>query len=124
MRAAVAYPTCAAQGPCSSSSNLLPAASGIGWEERRPLQRPRHCRRLQVASGLSYKDAGVDIDAGNELVKRIQKLNPNIGGFSGMVAFGRHNPGWCSGCKSLYDWLAIVGCRAGVGRGMNGGGWP
>jgi hypothetical protein len=30
----------------------------------------------------------VDIDAGNELVKRIQKLNPNIGGFSGMVPFG------------------------------------
>lgn len=38
--------------------------------------------------GLSYKDAGVDIDAGNELVRRIQKLNPNIGGFSGMVPFG------------------------------------
>lgn len=30
----------------------------------------------------------MDIDAGNELVKRIQKLNPNIGGFSGMVPFG------------------------------------
>lgn len=42
--------------------------------------------------GLSYKEAGVDIDAGNELVKRIQKLNPSIGGFSGLVPFGRlHN---------------------------------
>lgn len=40
--------------------------------------------------GLSYKDAGVDIDAGNELVKRIQKLNPSIGGFSGMVPFGEY----------------------------------
>lgn len=39
--------------------------------------------------GLSYKDAGVDIDAGNELVRRIQKLNPSIGGFSGMVPFGK-----------------------------------
>ena len=38
--------------------------------------------------GLSYKSAGVDIEAGNELVRRIQKLNPNIGGFSGMVPFG------------------------------------
>ena len=38
--------------------------------------------------GLSYRDAGVDIDAGNELVRRIQKLNPSIGGFSGMVPFG------------------------------------
>jgi phosphoribosylformylglycinamidine cyclo-ligase len=37
---------------------------------------------------MSYKDAGVDIDAGNELVRRIQKLNPSIGGFSGMVPFG------------------------------------
>jgi phosphoribosylformylglycinamidine cyclo-ligase len=38
--------------------------------------------------GLSYKDAGVDIDAGNELVRRIKKMNPSIGGFSGMVPFG------------------------------------
>eukprot|EP00882_Tetradesmus_deserticola_P017279 GHRQ01018508.1.p1 GENE.GHRQ01018508.1~~GHRQ01018508.1.p1 ORF type:complete len:160 (-),score=47.74 GHRQ01018508.1:159-638(-) len=38
--------------------------------------------------GLSYKAAGVDIDAGDELVKRIQKLNPSIGGFSGLVPFG------------------------------------
>lgn len=37
---------------------------------------------------LSYRAAGVDIDAGNELVRRIQKMNPNIGGFSGMVPFG------------------------------------
>lgn len=30
----------------------------------------------------------MDIDAGDELVRRIQKLNPNIGGFSGLVPFG------------------------------------
>jgi len=30
----------------------------------------------------------VDIDAGDELVRRIQKMNPNIGGFSGLVPFG------------------------------------
>ena len=30
----------------------------------------------------------MDIDAGNELVRRIQKMNPSIGGFSGMVPFG------------------------------------
>jgi hypothetical protein len=49
--------------------------------------------RLQATSappegGLSYKAAGVDIDAGDELVRRIQKLNPSIGGFSGLVPFG------------------------------------
>lgn len=32
--------------------------------------------------------AGVDIAAGDELVRRIQKLNPSIGGFSGLVPFG------------------------------------
>ena len=37
---------------------------------------------------LTYAKAGVDIDAGDELVKRIQKLNPSIGGFSGLVPFG------------------------------------
>lgn len=37
---------------------------------------------------LTYKKAGVDIDAGDELVRRIQKLNPSIGGFSGLVPFG------------------------------------
>lgn len=47
-----------------------------------PLRRSG-CR----SRGLSYKDAGVDIDAGNELVNRIKKLNPAIGGFSGMVPF-------------------------------------
>jgi len=46
-------------------------------------------RAVDDGQNLSYKSAGVDINAGNELVKRIQKLNPNIGGFSGMVPFGR-----------------------------------
>jgi len=46
-------------------------------------------RAVHDGQNLSYKSAGVDINAGNELVKRIQKLNPNIGGFSGMVPFGR-----------------------------------
>lgn len=48
-------------------------------------------RRLQcnaTPDKLSYKDAGVDIDAGNELVNRIKMLNPDIGGFNGMFPFG------------------------------------
>ena len=47
----------------------------------------RHVKAA-VTGGLSYKQAGVDIDAGNELVRRIKKMNPSIGGFSGMVPFG------------------------------------
>jgi phosphoribosylformylglycinamidine cyclo-ligase len=39
--------------------------------------------------GLTYKQAGVDIDAGDELVRRIKKMNPAMNtGFSGFVPFG------------------------------------
>ncbi|KAJ4953675.1 hypothetical protein NE237_030507 [Protea cynaroides] len=38
--------------------------------------------------GLTYKDAGVDIDAGSELVRRIAKLAPGIGGFGGLFPLG------------------------------------
>ena len=53
-------------------------------------KRHRVSRHVKAAAtgGLSYKQAGVDIDAGNELVRRIKKMNPSIGGFSGMVPFG------------------------------------
>ncbi|EOX95221.1 Phosphoribosylformylglycinamidine cyclo-ligase [Theobroma cacao] len=40
------------------------------------------------AGGLTYKDAGVDIDAGSELVKRIAKMAPGIGGFGGLYPLG------------------------------------
>ena len=33
---------------------------------------------------LTYHKAGVNIDAGNELVRRIKKMAPAIGGFSGL----------------------------------------
>lgn len=33
---------------------------------------------------ITYEEAGVNIDAGNELVKRIKKMAPAIGGFSGL----------------------------------------
>lgn len=38
--------------------------------------------------GLTYRGAGVDIDAGAELVKRIAKMAPGIGGFGGLFPFG------------------------------------
>jgi phosphoribosylformylglycinamidine cyclo-ligase len=55
---------------------------------RRAARGARRSQCRAVEEGLSYKAAGVDIDAGEELVRRIQKLNPNIGGFSGLVPFG------------------------------------
>lgn len=53
---------------------------------------------------ITYKKAGVDIDAGNELVDRIKKMAPRIGGFSdGMnLPKGIKNP-------------VIIGCTDGVG---------
>ena len=72
-----------------STSSSSPAAA-VPRASAAPARRRR--RPVVIApratGGMSYKDAGVDIDAGNELVRRIQKLNPSIGGFSGMVPFG------------------------------------
>ncbi|KAG8362909.1 hypothetical protein BUALT_BualtUnG0024900 [Buddleja alternifolia] len=36
------------------------------------------------SEGLACKEAGVDIDAGSELVRRIAKMAPGIGGFGGL----------------------------------------
>ena len=73
---------------CSSSR----ASAKSACSPRLPLliARRAHARICASASDdqLTYAKAGVDIDAGDELVKRIQKLNPSIGGFSGLVPFG------------------------------------
>ncbi|KAI8006828.1 hypothetical protein LOK49_LG07G02110 [Camellia lanceoleosa] len=39
--------------------------------------------------GLTYKDAGVDIDVGSELVRRIAKMAPVTGGFRGLFPLGQ-----------------------------------
>ncbi|VFQ77993.1 unnamed protein product [Cuscuta campestris] len=41
-----------------------------------------------ISASLTYKDAGVDIDAGSELVRRIAKMAPGIGGFGGLFPLG------------------------------------
>ncbi len=68
-----------------------PPAAPLGPWRACPLRctcRATATPERQQGGGLSYKQAGVDISAGDELVHRIQKLNPNIGGFSGLVPFG------------------------------------
>ncbi|XP_021776186.1 phosphoribosylformylglycinamidine cyclo-ligase, chloroplastic-like [Chenopodium quinoa] len=71
----------------SSSSLVLK-----GVESKRVIEK--NCRDFSVSSGgneaggLTYKDAGVDIDAGSELVKRIAKMAPGIGGFGGLYPLG------------------------------------
>ena len=63
-------------------------------KRRRAHRQPGFCLAA-AAQGLTYEAAGVNIDAGSELVRRIQKMNPSIGGFSGMVPFGAA-PAMCS----------------------------
>ena len=46
---------------------------------------------------LTYKGAGVDIDAGDELVRRIAKMAPGIGGFGGFFPYGARRPPGCGG---------------------------
>ena len=84
MRTPAVQPTASSQ--CSTSAPV-PAQAAFGRSQQQQ-QHHRRAAQLCRAEGLSYKDAGVDIDAGNELVKRIQKMNPSIGGFSGMMPFG------------------------------------
>jgi len=54
---------------------------------------------------ITYKKAGVDVDAGDALVQRIKKMSPLIGGFAGLYPLptkGLKNP-------------QLVGCTDGVG---------
>ena len=54
---------------------------------------------------ITYKKAGVNVDAGNELVERIKKMSPVIGGFAGLFPLpmnGMTEP-------------MLVGCTDGVG---------
>ncbi|GJN35828.1 hypothetical protein PR202_gb24638 [Eleusine coracana subsp. coracana] len=82
-----------------------PAASS-NPAARQGLRSPQRLRLPQAASGMqrasvacsssgsggdrgmTYKGAGVDIDAGTELVRRIAKMAPGIGGFGGLFPWG------------------------------------
>ncbi|KAH6790172.1 phosphoribosylformylglycinamidine cyclo-ligase [Perilla frutescens var. frutescens] len=49
---------------------------------------PVEIAAAEKSDGLTYKDAGVDIDAGSELVRRIAKMVSGIGGFGGLFPLG------------------------------------
>ena len=58
---------------------------------------------MQPTSGLTYRDAGVDIDAGDALVERIKPivkrtLRPEVlagvGGFGALVSLAQRYRGW------------------------------
>ena len=52
---------------------------------------------------MNYKDSGVDIDTGNEYVKKLKKKAPAIGGFNGMarVPSGYEKPILVSGAEGV-----------------------
>lgn len=67
----------------------------VSWCSKSSRVRGPRCARSRRAVAarcdkLDYKASGVDIEAGNDLVQRIKKLNPDIGGFNGMFPFGTH----------------------------------
>ncbi|KAI3953272.1 hypothetical protein MKX01_042267 [Papaver californicum] len=45
-------------------------------------------KKEDALESMTYKEAGVDIDAGSELVRRIAKMAPGIGGFGGLFPLG------------------------------------
>jgi phosphoribosylformylglycinamidine cyclo-ligase len=53
---------------------------------------------------ITYKKAGVDVEAGDELVNRIKKLSPAVGGFAGLFPLPKG-----------YRQPMLVGCTDGVG---------
>ncbi|KAI6705830.1 hypothetical protein NL676_008792 [Syzygium grande] len=68
---------------------LLPMNYGGTQARARAKNIFRKCSiSAKMAEGLTYKDAGVDIDAGSELVRRIAKMAPGIGGFGGLFPLG------------------------------------
>ena len=57
---------------------------------------------------MNYKDAGVDIEAGNAFVERLKEKAPTIGGFGGMFKVPRG-----------YEEPILVSGTDGVGTKMN-----
>ncbi len=59
---------------------------------------------------MNYKDAGVDIEAGNSFVEKIKEKAPNIGGFNGMmkVPSDYKNPVLVSGADGVGTKIRIA----------------
>ena len=59
---------------------------------------------------MNYKDAGVDIEAGNAFVERLKEKAPTIGGFNGMmkVPFGYEKPVLVSGADGVGTKINIA----------------
>lgn len=78
--------------PSFLNSSFLPRfsqKSHLSFSSRsKSISKAMTCSNRISNGGLTYKDAGVDIDAGSELVRRIAKMAPGIGGFGGHFPLG------------------------------------
>ncbi|XP_035539651.1 uncharacterized protein LOC118344023 [Juglans regia] len=70
--------------PLSVASNQLGSTRRMMNSFHRVFSMPKNVS----SESLTYKDAGVDNDAGSELVRRVAKMAPGIGGFSGLFLLG------------------------------------
>lgn len=107
----VGRPPCCIPSADTASHQYSPRRQCRACLRKQHGELPPRMSRVVKAQGLDYKQAGVDIDAGAELVRRIQKLNPSIGGFSGLVPFGRwvKNPITCTRPQGLKQDVARRG---------------
>ncbi|XP_061961269.1 phosphoribosylformylglycinamidine cyclo-ligase, chloroplastic-like isoform X1 [Populus nigra] len=72
----------------SRFSNIFPLLSARATSNS-SMSKENSSKSGDGAGGrLTYKDAGVDIDAGSELIRRIAKMAPGIGGFGGLFPLG------------------------------------
>lgn len=81
--------------PLSVAADKLGAARSSTRNSRRLFSVAKN----NSGESLTYKDAGVDIDAGSELVRRIAKMAPGIGGFGGLFPLGIIFFFFYCGCK-------------------------
>ncbi|KAJ0246954.1 Phosphoribosylformylglycinamidine cyclo-ligase [Hirschfeldia incana] len=70
------------------SSSVKPLSVGFPQKTRTTRNVLSMSKKDDDTESLSYKGSGVDIDAGTELVRRIAKMAPGIGGFGGLFPLG------------------------------------
>ncbi|KAL5209166.1 hypothetical protein ABZP36_004789 [Zizania latifolia] len=87
-----AAPAASAASPASADASSRSRRRGALQPQRLRLpSTAAGTRRAGVAcsgGAMTYKGAGVDIDAGTELVRRIARMAPGIGGFGGLFPWG------------------------------------
>ena len=67
--------------------------------------------KRETNNGLTYSDAGVNIEAGDELVERIKNITDGIGGFGGIFPLpieGYNNPVLVSGTDGVGTKLLVA----------------